>query len=249
MWLPVPDNGRDVLWEGPLQPEEQSVDRLQRSRPGGESQVDPQDLARNLPVVSIGQPETWPLGSVYEFDKMPPLLRTKANEADFYLIRLACSFRPLRRETRIEWARFVIALHPDREGHQPIAEDLHPNEVDQEVQHRTKVTLSPSLKFQSVEASLGSVEFGFEYPELQPRIVAAGHSSTKASWDYSEAAGVAVHGGKWMHLLVKSPKGMPCADADIHLVADVAVREGLIRAFVKNKPTDMRDQLAVRLWG
>lgn len=249
MWLQVPDDVREVLWEGPLQPEAPSIDRLRRSWPGRKPQGDLEDLARNLPVVSIGQPETWPLASLYELDRMPPLLRTKANEADFYLIRLACSFRPVRREARIEWARFVIALHSDREGRQPLAEDLYPNEINHEVQHRTKVTLSPSLKFQLVEASLGSAEFGFEYPELQPVITAAGHSSAEASWDYSEVPGAAMHGGKWMHLLVKAPKGMPSAEANIYLVADVAAARGVVRAFVKNKPTDTRDQLPVRLWG
>jgi hypothetical protein len=248
MWLQVPDGMRDVLWEGPLEPEEESIDRLQRSWPGGEPRADARDVARNLPVVSIGQPEAWPLAAVYELDRMPPLLRARMDEADFYLVRLACSFRPVRRETRIEWARFAIDLRPDGEGRQPIAEDLHPSEVDQDVQHRTKVTLSPSLKFQSVEASLGGAEFGFEYPELQPRIVAAGQSSAQASWDYSEVPGIAVHGGKWMHLLVKAPKGLASAMADIYLVADVAATGSIVRALLRNKTTDMHDHLPTLLW-
>lgn len=248
MWLQVPDGMRDVLWEGALQPDQQSMDSLQRSLPGSEPGPDPHEVARNLPVVSIGQPEAWPLSAVYELDKMPPLLRSRVDEADFYLVRLACSFRPVHRETRIEWARFAIGLRPDADGRQPVAEDLHPGEVDQEIQRRTRVTLSPGLKFQSVEASIGGAEFGLEYPELQPRIVAAGQSSANASWDYTEVPGIAVHGGKWMHLLVKAPKGMALAMADIYLEADVAAAGGIIRALLKSKRTDMHDHLAATLW-
>jgi hypothetical protein len=249
MWLRVPDSIDDVLWEGPLEPEHESIERLQRSWTGDESRTGAEDVARNLPVVSIGQPEAWPLATIYKPDRMPPLLQARLFEADFYLVRLACSFRPVRRETRIDWARFAIELLPDGQSRQPIADDLHPNEVDQEIQHSIKVSLSPNLKFQGVEASLGGVGFGLEYPELQPRIIAAGHSSPRASWDYSEVPGVAVRGGKWMHLLVKAPKGMTPAVADIYLVADVAARGAMVRALFPNKPTEMRDHLTVRLWG
>lgn len=248
MWLPVPEGIRDVLWEGSLEPDEQSMDSLQRSLPGSEPGPDPHEMARNLPVVSIGQPETWPLAAVYELDKMPPLLRSRVDEADFYLVRLACSFRPVRRETRIEWARFAVELHADAEGRQPIAEDLHPTEVDQEIHRQTRVTLSPGLKFQSVEASIGGAEFGVEYPALQPMIVAAGQGSAKASWDYTEAPGIAVHGGKWMHLLIKAPKGMAPAMADIYLEADVAAAGRIMRALLRSKPDDMHDHLAAALW-
>jgi hypothetical protein len=248
MWLQVPDDVRDVLWEGSLQPDEQSLDSLQRSLPAGEPEPDLREVARNLPVVSIGQPEAWPLAAVYELDDMPQLLRSRMDEADFYLVRLACSFRPAHRATRIEWARFAVSLRPDAEGRQPIAEDLHPGEVDQEIQRRTRVTLSPGLKFQSVEASIGSAEFGLEYPELQPRIVAAGQSSTKASWDYTEVPGIAVHGGKWMHLLVRAPKGMTSAMADIYLEADVAAARGIMRVLLRSKPTDMHDHVTAALW-
>jgi hypothetical protein len=246
MWLQVPDSIGDVLWEAPLEAE--SLDRLQRGLTRDKSRADAEDVARNLPVVSIGQPEVWPLTAVYEIGKMPSLLRNRLDQADFYLVRLACSFRPVRRETKIDWARFAVELHADDQGRQPIADDLHPSEVDQEVQRSAKVTLSPNLKFQGVEASVGGLDFGLEYPELQPRIIAAGQSSARVSWDYSEVPGMAVHGGKWMHLLVKAPKGMAAAMASIYLVADVVAGGAVIRVLLRKKSTEMRDQLTVQLW-
>lgn len=59
MWLQVPDSIGDVLWEAPLEAE--SLDRLQRGLTRDKSRADAEDVARNLPVVSIGQPEVWPL--------------------------------------------------------------------------------------------------------------------------------------------------------------------------------------------
>ena len=85
------------------------------------------------PMVSIGRPQAWPLPVVLPPEKMSPLIQTRLKEVDFYLIQFFCSFRPTHGETWIESARFNASLLPDLVGRQPIALDLVPMRVTQEV--------------------------------------------------------------------------------------------------------------------
>lgn len=210
----------------------------------------PHEALRSMPVVSIGQPATWPLQELYPPRKLPRPIRTKLSQADFYLVRLSCSFRPVHEESRVEWARFRAALLPlSSTGAQPIAFDIYPQQVVQEVKRQIKVTLSPSLKFQELEASLGSAEFGFEYTELIPLVSAALGTSFDPSWDYRTGPGQEVQGTKWMHLLVKAPKGMTSGRALLELEADVLVRGVRLPVTFWRKQEQEPEQLTVTLWG
>jgi hypothetical protein len=250
VWLEAPTYISDVLQESQLDLDESSLARLRRGAAAGPLTGEPQaELARSLPVVSIGEPETWPLSALYDVDAMPPMIRASMKDADFYLVRLACSFRPVHRESQIEWARLAIELHQDEEGRQPIAEAQHPVEVNQEIQRHTKFTLSPSLTFQPVEVSVGEIAFGFDYPELRPMISAAGYRTSKPNWDYFAVSGSAVQGGKWMHLLVKTPRGTSAVHADLSLAADVRTKGAIVRAVLRNNRAREAACLRTRLWG
>ncbi len=224
MWLQVPKCIENTLWEAPLEPTDQkSVNRLTRDWAARGLKGDARAAIRDLPIVSIGKPEVWSLGEIYPPDKMPPLLQAKLEEADFYLVRFACSFRTRRKKVEVEWARFSINLLPDHTGRRPIAYDLHPILVTQEVRRNVRVSLSPTLKFQEVKARVGEVAFGIEYPELQPIISATGAGESEPSWDYEGAKGAMVQGSKWMHLLFRVYKGMERVRAILDLAADVQV--------------------------
>ena len=112
--------------------------------------------AGNPPIISIGRPKIWPLPMVLPPEKMSPLIQTRMKEVDFYLIQLFCSFRPTTEESWIETARFNISLLPDLMGRQPIALDLIPMQITEEVKQRVKFTLAPTLKFHEVEAQGGT---------------------------------------------------------------------------------------------
>jgi hypothetical protein len=224
MWLRVPDTIREeeVLWKGPLKQEGppklgRPGEALARMTP----EMTSEPIAPEAPVVSIGQPQIWPLTRVYPPQKIPLLMQAQLmKEADFYLVRLFCSFRPIPRQTHVGWARFHVFLLPDAMGRQPIAYDISPLEISQEVKRHLKFILAPTLKFQAVDAEAGSLEFGLEYPELQPIIIGAGVGEATPTWDYKTAAGIkGVQGVKWMHLLVKAPKGMRSGKARLDLTA------------------------------
>jgi len=172
-------------------------------------------------------------------------LKAKKGEADFYIVRFSCSFRPVPDEKQIEWARFIVQLYSGIEG-QPIAFDLHPLMVTQEVKHSVKVTLSPTLKFQEIGASFGGMDFGLEYTELHPIISATGIGEAQPSWDYEEAKGLKVQGSKFMHMLLRVPKSMRPVEAFLDLIADVKIRDQVLRLNVGKKEVTARS-LKVRL--
>lgn len=247
MWLSTPDTIEHILVERQL--ELVSDDALDQSVRGSQSpgvKITPRDM----PVASIGRSEPWTLQDFYSPSKLPRPIRTKLSQADFYVIRLSCSFRPVHAESRVEWARFRVALLPHSStGTQPIAFDLYPQQVMQEVKRQIKVTLSPSLKFQEVEASLGSAEFGFEYTEQIPLISASIGNSFDPSWDYRAGPGQEVQGTKWMYLLVKAPKGLTSGQALLELEADVLVRGVRLPVTFWRRQEQATPQLTISLWG
>ena len=250
MWLKVPDRWDNVLWEGPLEPAtEENLERVQRDWAARGIKEDVRDEIRNQLIVSIRTPDVWQLADVYPLEKMPPMLRAKQEEADFHLVRLGCSFLYYRDAVRIEWARFMVRLMPDDAGQKPVAFDQHPTQVTQEVRRNVKVTLSPTLKFMELEADVGGLEFGLEYSELQPVVTSALIDDATPSWDYEEAKGERIKGIKWMHLLVKAPKGMPSGRAVLDLNVDARWHDSPLAVLTFRERDQLEVHLTAQLWG
>ena len=251
MWLTTPETIEEILVERALEPV--SDDALSQSARDWQSRgvkLAPNEVLRTMPIVSIGQPETWTLQDFYSPSQLARPIRTKLSQADFYLVRLSCSFRPVHEESRVEWARFRAALLPHvSTGAQPIAFDLYPEQMVREVKRQVKVTLSPLLKFKEVEVSLGSAELGFEYSELIPFVSAAIGASFDPSWDYKAVPGQEVLGTKWMYLLIKAPKGTTSGRALLELEADVLVRGVRLPVTLWRKLEQEPEKLTVTLWG
>ena len=105
------------------------------------------------------------------------------------------------------------------------------------------------LKFQELEASLGSAEFGFEYTEQVPLISAAVGAGFDPSWDYGAGSRREVLGTKWMYLLIKAPKGLTSGRALLDLEADVLVRGVRLPVVFWRQREQAAKQLTVSLWG
>ena len=216
-----------------------------RDSRGRDATDEPLAVGRGLPVVSIGQPESWRLADLYE-GRLPAVLEA-SRDYEFRLVRLACSFRPKRQQEGIEWARFSVQLLPDASGRQPVAFDIHPLEHVQEIKRNLRVSLSPSLKFEEVEASLGSLETGLEYTEIVPMVSGSGIGETTPSWDYEAVRGTQVVGTRCMHLITRTPRGMGAANAALELTADVVGAGFRIPVILRRERTE-DDRLEVRLW-
>jgi hypothetical protein len=237
MWIRTPESIENPIWEFEMEPvSNDAVERLVRENNKRGLILKSDDLRKGLPILSIGLPEIWDISALYPPDKLPQWLEVKLDESDFYLVRFSCSFRPLINEKKIEWARFIVQLYHGEQG-QPIAFDLHPMMVAQEAKHNVKVTLSPTIKFQELGlgASLGGVDFGLEYIELLPIISATGIGEGQASWDYEEARGSKIQGVRNMHMILKVPKGMKPVVAFLDLIADVRIRDQILRLNVGRK--------------
>jgi hypothetical protein len=247
--LETPYEPQHLLWVGPLGVADQKiVSRLRRA-----DVVDASDeievAIKNLPVVGIGQPEWWPVTDLYPAGELPRYLSTKLEEADFFLVRLNCSFRPSSSRATIEWARFWVRLLSDTEGRQPIAFDVYPREVTKEIEREVRMTFSPSFTFGQVGAAVGEAGFSLHYTQLEPVVTAAGVGESAVDWSYEVAHGSYVLGSKWMYLVVKAPKGMPSAHVELDLVADVLTPRGALPVALFARRDEATDKLIAPLWG
>ncbi|MFL5659579.1 MAG: hypothetical protein ACJ8CB_36030 [Ktedonobacteraceae bacterium] len=253
MWLTTPDRIEHILVERQLEPvSEKALERSARDWQRRGVKLAPYEVVRNMPVVQIGQPYTQTLQEFCAPAELPHPFQAMLREADFYVVSFSCSFRPIggqREQSRVEWARFCATLlpHPST-GTPPIAFDVYPQQVIEEVKRQTKVTINPLLKFQELEVSPGSAEFGIEYNEQIPRISGTRGTGFNPSWDYWEVPGHKVYGDRWMRLLVKAPKGMTNAQARLDLGADVLVGGTRLRVTAWRRQ-EQADQCTVSLWG
>jgi hypothetical protein len=214
----------EPLLEGPLQ-----LDPVQAIERGAEAPVGLPGT-EEIPVVTIGAPRAWPIpapplapgGSTATMSTVAPVI---GSEERVLLLRMACSFRPRSDQTQIVWARFTARLFPDdQQLPPPIALDLYPSIVEVERKVTRRVTLSPSLKLTEVEATLGEAEFTVEYPAVDPIISAGGPQEDLVSWDFSEAPGHVLHGGKLLMAVVAAPAQMRRLEVACLIQADLRHR-------------------------
>lgn len=216
------------LWEGRLIPipdttTEKSITPKRQTK-GGK-----QLTSASLPIVSIGVPDVWKLQDLYSNTQIPKNISVKLKGSDYYFIRLACSFRPQYKEIAIENAKFCLFFQPTN-GEIPIAYDMHPILIENEVKKNVKVSLNPTLKFFQIEADIGKIDFGFEYNELIPSISATGLMETNPAWEYQEAPGYSIQGSKLMHILLRAPKGQHPIMASASLDAKLRANGSLLNA-------------------
>jgi len=153
MLLSTPETIQHILWQGPL---ELDNEQIAEERFGFMS---PPSRPSYAPTVSIGQPEVWPLAELYS-GVIPSWLEVKQNEAQFFLVRFACSLRNSGEDRfQITQAKFSVDLLPDNQQNRAIAFDLYPLEINQEIKRNCKVSLSPNIKFKEAQASLGGTDF------------------------------------------------------------------------------------------
>jgi hypothetical protein len=237
MLLSTPETIQHILWQGPLELDNEQIAE-ERFR-----FMSPPSRPSYVPTVSIGQPEVWPLAELYS-GAIPSWLEVKQNEAQFFLVRFACSLRNSGEDKfQITQAKFSVDLLPDNQQNRAIAFDLYPLEINQEIKRNCKVSLSPNIKFKEAQASLGGTDFALEYPELQPTIIATGVGEYKADWEYRKAQGKGVQGSKFMHMIVKVPNNMQLVRTKLNLTARLEQNgnplvKWLFKTDIKKVPSD-----------
>ena len=178
------------------------------------------------PHLTIGEPEVLNISELLRTQgkAIPAATKVQLQDAGFFVVRLACSFRG-GKNVRIEWARFSVSLTSEVAATSPaVAYDLHPLELYKSGLRNVKVGLTPALNFREIdeiEASLGEYVYTFNYPQLVPVLTAAGIQESEFSWDLRETKAYPVSGPRWFHALIKKPRAIPGLLINFNVNADV----------------------------
>ncbi len=221
------------LYEGPMEftpaTIEQAVKEQRLKVTRGEAKLP-------APVVTLGQPQWWNLADLAQEkgETLPAELSLLLRDADFYLLLLACSFRP-ERGSQVEWARFTAYLRPKAGQESPIAFDLYPRQIYDETKTDVKVSIVPSLKFADVALSPGEVVTTLEFRKLEPVVIGYGVLESAPNWDFHQHQDQPLRGSKFGYLIVKKPHGAEAVRLALDITADVVTRHGLLRARITER--------------
>ncbi len=240
---PTEIKARDTFYEGALE----LVPRTDELKKG------PKSLQKKplppRPLVTLGQPQEWNLASLAreKGESLPAELSVHLHEADFYLLQLACSFRP-EADSEVTNARFVTHLRPKVGSAPPVALDLFPREIYDESQTDVKVKIAPSLKFAafqgaSVEGGVGEVMTTIEFKKLEPVVIAFGLLESTPGWNFQAHRLYPLRGAKFCYLIVKKPRSAQAVRLIVEITADVRTKQGLFKAEIAKKDRDYLSQV------
>jgi hypothetical protein len=221
------------LYTGSLEfvPEVSDSDDLYRG--AGVSREKPN---RPGPMVTLGQSQWWNLARLAreKGESLPAELSLLLHDADFYLLQLACSFKP-ERDSQVTWAQFNVYLRPKIGPETPIAFDLYPREIYDESQTDVQVSIGPSLKFADVELALGQAVTTIEFRRIEPVIVGFGALQSDPGWDFEAHNNHPLRGAKFSYLIVKKPHSAEAVRLTLDISAEVETKQGLFKAKVTER--------------
>lgn len=155
--------------------------------------------------IIIGEPQSWPLVDLYKIDghQLPAAIAHDAQDCQFCLVRMAFSLKVLG-DVSIERTQFTAFIHGDGSKDAPIAYDMFPDELFDEVAQQIDVGISPTFKFGGIEASLANMQYGIRYQHLKPVILTAGMLTHRPLWEFKRSGKQSFIRNKEMYMIVKS---------------------------------------------
>ena len=208
--------------------------RLEVSQIGEERRhtVIQRQLSEMAPIVTLGQPQYWNLAAIALEKKksLPAEIALLLDEADFYVLQIASSFRP-QREARVKWARVDLYLQPTSGQQQPLAFDLYPREIYDEKGSDAKITIEPSFSFAafgaSVETKLGQALTTIDLKRTEPVVVAYGLLQPNCGWEYERSHQKPLAGIQVGYVIVKKPRTAKAVRMVMDVRAEVSTPSGL----------------------
>jgi len=165
--------------------------------------------------VAVGKPYCRKLTDVFEAENqtIPITLKEFCDKYDFYLVVLSCSFLP-DPDCKFIWARFGVDLNAYIDGKRlkenPIAYDMYPDEVLNEVTVKSNLTFSADLKLCfSVINNEEKIEHtnSKEYIRYEPEITAFGYQTSSVAWNFKSTSSKDISGNKRnLVIVVQTPK-------------------------------------------
>lgn len=160
------------------------------------------DLESLSGLFSIGTPLVYPFTEELAA-KDKELAQFMAHEQDhrFFLVLIACSFRP-KRDTPFESASLQIQLQGAAEA-QAIAWSMSPELASETVQYERKVNVGSDFKLVKFGA-----EAGISGERREVCIEATGILQSDPAWEFTRTERVAIRGSHRLFLVVRSPRGI-----------------------------------------
>ncbi|MGI8413713.1 MAG: hypothetical protein ACR2QA_14745 [Solirubrobacteraceae bacterium] len=218
MLITAPTEIASAIYDGPLEPASAEA-RKRRSAVEGLEQIN----------VTIGEPIGWSVSDAYHRDQkaIPGALASLLGDGDAVIVGFACTFR-LPPDATVKFAEFKVELSADSDM-TPIAYDLFPFRVTDDVRRNVRVALAPSLKFSElVEVTPGEVSVELEYDQIIPTIEALGAREADFSWRMRPSRGQQLAATSVFHAAVRLTRDMTKISGTCGLQADVKKGGGLL---------------------
>ncbi len=199
-----------------------------------------------LPDVTIGKAECWNLSNLAVSGRisLPTEMSAKLENTTFCLVRFACSFRTSGKH-RITWARFTVSMKSQYDESRPIAYDIYPREVLEEVKGDLEVNISPSLKFASAEVKIGEVVATITRSKVVPTVIGTGVQEADVYWDMEEYGKTEVMGSKFFYIIMECPKNTPSVEISMNLIAEVKYDKWLLPARISGLKNSLDQQIII----
>ena len=219
MELITPNAIESVAWEGELEAPPTSY-----------------TVGGKPPRATVGRPEVWPAAEVLR----SPALQSEAlptwippiGNADFWLVRLACTFRPPDAATSISEADQKLILRPrnlDATHGTTYAYSLFPDRIGVEDSVDLCASLSPQLTFGEANVKVGELGAKIRYSSLFPVVQSYGAGSSTPSWTFKAHPTRPIHGDLFVYVVVAAEKTAGGVRGLVSLTATVDGPFGLQR--------------------
>ena len=187
--------------------------------------------------IQLGRPEWWFASDILSKTWIPP-----QSDDIYLLVRLAFSIEPIK-GYRAEEVRLTAYLHCSQKvDRQPIAFDLFPREVQEEIPVEVAITMGPSLKFDEIEGSLGAVGAEIPITMVKPVITTSGLGQTTPTWIFRRHRRHPLEGSRLVYVIIAYPSKSQKMRLSLELTAIVTDFFGTLPLL--GLPSQERDNLS-----
>lgn len=216
----TPDEVVEAIFDGYMDPYESNL-RTEQTR------------------VQIGRPEWW-----YAADLMGAAWKPPQGDDTYLLVRFAFSLEPPEGHA-IEQVRLTAQLGGIPQQLIPVAFDLFPFQVTEEVQRDVKLTFAPSLKLEEIEASVGSAETTIHFSHIEPVISALGLGTASPAWIFRKHPKHPLLGSRLLYAVIAYPS--TCTEIEIQMDLTATVQAGRFGRWRLRTPETSKAALTRRI--
>ncbi len=190
--------------------------------------------------ISLGEPVALPIGvdQAREDNKdLRRFLELNGGQFKFYLVHLACTFKPSSGEQLLKaWLTVQLAREDGSPGSPPIAWSMKPGRLAQPVSVSRTVEIGVSLKLADiVEGPEAGVKQEKIWTESQIFLEALNELQSDPVWEFTRTDTAEIRGGYQFVLVVRCPRETACLGS-MRLLATVERKRFLLISYRSDFP-------------